>query len=70
MAIVVVVILEIIDIQQDDRHAGVAAPGAVDLILQNLVDQATVAKPGELVDISQVGELAAGIAQLAVAITQ
>ena len=54
VAVVVVVLLEVIHVDEYDREPGAAAPGATDLIAQHLVDDATVAKARQFVDIGQV----------------
>ena len=70
VAVVVVVVLEIIHVQQNNRQVGPAPAGAVDFVLQHLVDQAPVTQAGQLVDIGKVGKLAPCIPQLAVAVPQ
>ena len=63
VAVVVVVLLEVIHVDEYDREPGAAAPGATDLIAQHLVDDATVAKARQFVDIGQVRQLVIAILQ-------
>ena len=70
MAVVVVVVLEVVHIEQNQGQPGAGATRPVDLFLQYLVDQAPVAQAGEFIDVGEVGELAAGVDQLAVAVLQ
>ncbi len=53
MAVAIVVLLEVIDVDHRERKAALVAPGALDLALERLVEVAVICEPGEPIDLRQ-----------------